>query len=159
MRYSRLALLTGAVVLVACGGEKPAEQPAAGTMSATPEPIAVVPAVPGTGDTVRVNMVFTAPTDYRFEPADVTLKSGDVLLFVTVSGHPHNVGFAATNPADFKAQINANMPNKLGDLLSPVIMAPGDTYAVSFGGVKPGKYDFDCPLHIANGMKGTVTVQ
>ena len=31
--------------------------------------------------------------------------------------------------------------------------------SVSFAGVKPGKYDYICQPHLANNMKGSITVQ
>jgi plastocyanin len=40
-----------------------------------------------------------------------------------------------------------------------MLMNPNEAYAVSFGGVKPGKYTFHCTPHLAMNMKGTVTVQ
>ena len=47
---------------------------------------------------------------YRFEPADVTIKSGDAVKFVMVAGGPHSVSFdPSTIPADSKAQLDANM--------------------------------------------------
>ena len=30
---------------------------------------------------------------YRFEPADITIKQGDAIKFIMVSGGPHNVAF------------------------------------------------------------------
>ena len=97
---------------------------------------------------------------YRFEPADITIKSGDAIDFVMISGGPHNVAFdPATVPADSKAQLDANMDNKISELSSPMLMNPNEHYVISFGGVKPGKYDFHCTPHLAMGMKGTITVQ
>jgi len=57
------------------------------------------------------------------------------------------------------AQTGAGPSAKIGDLSSPLLTAPNDTYTVSFAGVKPGKYDFNCTPHLALGMKGTITVQ
>jgi len=49
--------------------------------------------------------------------------------------------------------------SKLSELSSPNMMNPNEEYVISFGGVKPGKYDFHCTPHLAMGMKGTITVQ
>jgi plastocyanin len=97
---------------------------------------------------------------YRFEPATVTIKSGDAVRFTMVSGGPHNVAFdPGTVPADSKNQLDANMDQKISELSSPMMMNPNETYTISFGGVKPGVYPFHCTPHLAMGMKGTITVQ
>src|SRR5207249_11840740 len=59
---------------------------------------------PITGATKTVNMVGDAK-GYRFEPANVTVKQGDGIKFVGVSGGPHDVAFdPATIPGDGQAQ-------------------------------------------------------
>jgi plastocyanin len=97
---------------------------------------------------------------YKFDPADITIKSGDAVKFVMVTGGPHNIAFDADAiPADSKAQLDANMDNKIGELQSPMLMNPNEAYTVSFGGVKPGKYTFHCTPHLAMNMRGSITVQ
>ncbi|HEY5061719.1 MAG TPA: plastocyanin/azurin family copper-binding protein, partial [Gemmatimonadaceae bacterium] len=97
---------------------------------------------------------------YRFEPANLTIKSGDAVKFTMISGGPHNVAFdPATVPADSKAQLDANMDQKMSELSSPLLMNPNESYVISFGGVKPGVYPFHCTPHLAMGMKGVITVQ
>jgi len=98
---------------------------------------------------------------YRFEPADVTIKSGDAVEFVMISGGPHNVAFdpATITDASSKAQLDANMDSKMSELSSPMLMNPNEAYTISFANVKPGKYPFHCTPHLAMNMKGTVTVQ
>jgi len=44
-------------------------------------------------------------------------------------------------------------------ILQAVQQNPNEKYVISFGGVKPGKYDFHCTPHLAMNMKGSVTVQ
>jgi len=170
MRFYGLALLAGAVVLGACGGgeSKSADTTkAAPPGAATPAPAAApaapaasgVAAVPATGATHEVKMIGDEK-GYRFEPADLTIKSGDAVKFIMVSGGPHNVAFdPATVPADSKAQLDANMDQKIGELSSPMLMNPNEGYVISFGGVKPGTYPFHCTPHLAMNMKGTITVQ
>src|SRR5690606_38382432 len=65
-------LAAGLVVLAAaCGGEKPAEEPAA----MTPEqPAAEAPAAATTGTTHDVNMVLEG-TAYKYVPAELTIKA------------------------------------------------------------------------------------
>jgi len=113
-----------------------------------------------TGKTVTVNMVGDAK-GYRFEPANITVKQGDGIKFVVVSGGPHNVGFdPATVPADVKAQLDANMgTDKMGELSSAMKTNAGESITVSFANIKPGQYPYHCVPHLALGMKGVITVQ
>ena len=170
MRFYGLALLASAAVLGACGGGEnkasdttkappantgatPPTTPAAGATGAA------VAAIPATGATHEIKMIGD-DKGYRFDPANITIKSGDAVKFTVVAGGPHNVAFdPATVPADSKAQLDANMPQKDSELSSPSLMNPGESYTVSFGGVKPGQYPFHCTPHLAMGMKGVITVQ
>jgi plastocyanin len=169
MRFYGLALVASAAVLSACGGggDKSKDTTAA---ASTPAPAATTPAaapaagavakVPATGATVDVKMIGD-DKGYRFEPADIKIKSGDAVRFTMVTGGPHNVAFdpaTITDPAS-KAQLDANMDNKMSELSSPMLMNPNEQYVISFGGVKPGTYPFHCTPHLAMGMKGTITVQ
>jgi plastocyanin len=83
-----------------------------------------------------------------------------------VSGGPHNVAFdPADIPDDMEPVLVANMPNegggmtKMAPLTGPLLMQPNTSYTVSFAGIKPGAYPFNCTPHLAMGMVGTVTVQ
>lgn len=167
MRFNVVALAASVTFLMACGGgEKPAD-----TSAAAPTPsvtdTAAAPATGGpaggaaaaiTGKTVEVRMVGDAQ-GYRFEPANVTIKAGDAVKWVMVSGAPHNVAFTDV-PADAKAQLVANMPNQeSGELSSRMFMNANESLTMSFGKVKPGTYNYNCTPHLAMGMKGTVTVQ
>ena len=59
-------------------------------------------------------------TGYKFVPADITVKQGDAVKFVMVSGGPHNVAFQNVTDAAAKAQIDANMSGaKMGELPAP----------------------------------------
>lgn len=170
MRFYGLALLASAAVLGACGGgenkatDTTKAPPAAAAPAPTPAPSAAAPAgalakVAPTGATHDIKMIGD-DKGYRFEPATVTIKSGDAVRFTMVSGGPHNVAFdPATVPADSKNQLDANMDQKISELSSPMMMNPNETYTISFGGVKPGVYPFHCTPHLAMGMKGTITVQ
>ena len=171
MRFYGLALFAGAAVLGACGGggEKAADTtsaappaaaaPGAPAAGAAAAPTSTVPKVAATGQTHEIKMIGD-DKGYRFDPADITIKSGDALKFVNVTGGPHNIAFdPETMPADAKAQLDANMDNKMADLSSPLLMNPNEDYIISFGGVKPGKYTFHCTPHLAMNMKGSVTVQ
>jgi len=176
MRFNAIALLAGAVMLGACGGgdnkadttattvdtaatASTTTPPATGaTTAAAPAAGAAAPA-PATGKTHTVNMVMEGTT-YKFVPADLTVKQGDAVKFVMVSGGPHNVAFdAATLPAGAQAQLNANIPEKVADLASKMVMNPNEEITISFANVPAGKYPFVCQPHAAMGMKGTITVE
>ncbi len=168
MRLHALTLLASLAIVGACGGGSEAKKN--DTTAATPTPSTPAPATPApaagglakiapTGQTVTIKMIGD-DKGYRFDPANVTIKSGDAVKFVMVSGGPHNVSFdPATVPADSKAQLDANMDQKTSELSSPMMMNPNEEYVISFGGIKPGKYDFHCTPHLAMGMKGSITVQ
>ena len=172
MRFYGIAVLASAVVLGACGGEK---QPVADTTAATTTPSAAtttdtgaaatagaagaVAAAPATGTTHEVKMIGDAK-GYRFEPADITIKQGDAVKWIMVSGGPHNVAFLNLTDATTKAQLNANMPGQhMAEDSSPLLMQPNEAYTVSFAKIPAGKYDYDCTPHAAMGMKGSITVQ
>jgi plastocyanin len=165
MRFLGFAVAASAIVLGACGG---GENQVDTTATATPPADTAVMAAPAgatgaaapiTGTTHEVKMVGD-DKGYRFEPADITVKQGDGIKFVMVSGGPHNVAFdPATIPADVKPQLSANMPNQQGELSSPLYMNVGESYTISFAGIKPGSYPYHCTPHLAMNMKGTITVQ
>jgi plastocyanin len=160
MRVLGVALLSGVVLLGACGGgETPATDTAtAAPSAATPAPTGTVAAAPATGTTHEVKMVGDA-AGYRYEPANITVKSGDAIKFIMVSGGPHNVAFdAAAVPADQKDQLFANMPGAM-DGSSPLLTMPNEEFILSLGNIKPGKYPFFCTPHLAMNMKGEITVQ
>jgi plastocyanin len=173
MRFFGLALTAGAVFLSACAGEdKSNAADTAGVAVDTSTPAAMAPSTapasaggsatmaPITGTTHEVKMLGDAK-GYRFEPANLTIKSGDGIKFTVVGGGPHNVAFdPATIPADQKAQVDANMgTEKMGELSSVLKTNPGESVTISFGNVKAGKYPYHCTPHLALGMKGEITVQ
>jgi plastocyanin len=172
--FQGAVLVVSAAIVAACaGGDKSASggapadttKAAAAPAAAAAAPAAAMAALPITGKTYEVKMIGDEK-GYRFEPAALTIKVGDGLKFVNVIGGPHNIAFN-TVPDASKGQLDANMPSqtgsgpgsKMGDLSGPLLVAPNDTYTVSFAGVTPGSYEFNCTPHLANNMKGSVTVQ
>jgi plastocyanin len=171
MRFYGIALLAGAALLGACGGEKaPATDSAAAnaatTNAATPDaatpaaaPAGAAAAAPITGTTHEIKMYGDAK-GYRFEPAELTVKAGDGVKYVMVDGGPHNVAFQNVTDAAAKAQLDANMPGaKIGELSGPMLLQPNEAYTISFANIPAGKYDFNCTPHAAMNMKGAITVQ
>jgi plastocyanin len=165
MRFKGVAFVASVMVLGACGGEKAPEAkapeaaaPAAAAPAATAA--ATGTAMPITGKTIEVKMISDAK-GYRFEPANITAKVGDGIKFVVEGGGgPHNVAFnAAAIPADSKAQLDANFgTDRMAELSSGLKMNPGDAFLLSLGGLKAGKYEFNCTPHLAMNMKGTLTI-
>jgi plastocyanin len=169
MRFNGLALVAGAIAIVACGGggdksavdtaqkNDTAAPPAmqnTGAMSTTGGTAAMAPI---TGKTVEVKMLGDGQT-YKFDPANVTIKAGDGVKFTMVSGGPHNVAFLDV-PAAAKAQLMANMPNQMKELTSPMMLNANENYTISFAKVPAGAYNYHCEPHAAMNMKGTITVQ
>ena len=170
MRFLGFAMMTGAaIVLSACGGDKAAttDSAAAGASAAATTPAMEQPAAPAaagamapiTGTTHEVKMIGDG-TAYKFEPAELTIKQGDGVKFVMVSGGPHNVSFdPATTPAAAKTALAANMPEQMGELMGKMLITANETYTISFAGVPAGTYDYNCTPHLAMNMKGKITVQ
>lgn len=168
MQYRTLCLLAGLVALTACGGEKktPADTTSAAAPAATPAPvtpaapaIVAAPPVAITGKTHEVKMIGDA-TGYRYEPANITIKAGDGIKWIMVTGGPHNVSFWADSiPAGAAAQLAGAMEKQISPLAGALLMQPNETYTISFGGAPKGTYHYFCTPHIAMNMKGTITVQ
>jgi plastocyanin len=148
-----------ALVVAACGGEKAADNQA----TTTPPADAAAPAAGGaqaaTGATHDVNMVLEG-TSYKFDPANTTVKAGDVVRFHNKSGGPHNVSFWADSiPAGAADPLKAGMADQMAPLEGPLLTEPDAVYKVSFAGTPSGDYKFSCLPHLALGMKGKITVQ
>ena len=162
MRFHGLVLASAFAALTACSGggdnagtdTSTAAAPAPGASSA-PAATGTAAAVTGTWHEVQM---LGDEKGYRFEPTDAVVKVGDGVRWTMVSGPPHNVQFQNV-AADAKSQLSANMPNQLTDLSSPLLLNANEKYEMSFAGVKPGKYEYICTPHLANNMRGSVTVQ
>ena len=169
--YLTLALPL-AYSLVACGGRETNE--ADSVLAATPSasapvaesdavatPAARMPAVnaaPITGTIIEVKMIGDAK-GYRFEPASIAARPGDGVKFVVVSGGPHEVAFDLdVVPAETKPQLIANMPNGANGR-SPLLSVAQETWTLSLGGLRPGKYPFVSTPRLPQGMKGEIQIQ
>lgn len=166
MRVSTIAAGL-AVMLAACGGEKKAPAAEGSAMNpapaaeAAPAPASAAAAAPATtGATVNVDMVLEG-TAYKYVPAELTVKAGDVIKFKNVSGGPHNVAFkAGAIPAGSESAIDAALgANKMGPLTGSLVVEQDGLYTLGTSGFPAGKYDFACTPHEALGMKGKLTVQ
>ena len=97
---------------------------------------------------------------YRFVPATVSARPGDVLLFKTVSGTPHSIVFESaglSRPAH--EALNGSMNRRAGDLSSPLLSPNGAEYRMVVPALNPGRYEFFCLPHRAYEMRGTLQVR
>lgn len=150
----KIGALGIAAVLMACsgGGESP-EAPVA----APAEPVAAPVATEGSGTRHEVQMVLEG-TDYRFVPAALTIRTGDVVVFRGVSGAFHNVEFWPDSlPANSRAALSLVVPNRMSDLATNLINE-GDSLVFTFTGVPAGRYPFFCLPHQAMNMTGVLTI-
>lgn len=150
-----------AIVLAACGGEKKAADQ---TTTATPDtaaaPMAPPAAAPaGGGANHDVNMTLNG-AKYEFQPAELTIKAGDVITFHNKSGGPHNVSFWGDSiPKGADATLKSAMPDQMAPLEGPLLTEQDGTYKIAFTGAPTGEYKFYCLPHLALGMHGKITVQ
>ncbi len=133
-----------ALVLAACGGEKKAADQ---STTATPDSAASAApaAAPAAGGANHdVNMVLNG-AKYEFQPAELTIKSGDMITFHDKSGGPHNVSFWADSiPAGADAVLKANMPDQMAPMEGPLLTEQDAEYKISFAGAPTGEYRFYC---------------
>jgi len=96
---------------------------------------------------------------YRFAPASITARPGDVLVFTTGRGAPHNIVFesADLNEATHEA-FNGAMVRRTGDLSSPLLTAEGIEYRIVVPRIAPGVYHFYCLPHRAYDMRGELRI-
>jgi plastocyanin len=160
MRVTSMAAAGLALILAACGGDKSGTQAGAkpADSAAAGQTAGAAPAA-ATGATHDVNMVLNG-SKYEFQPAELTIKSGDQVRWHNVSGGPHNVQFYPDSiPAGADKVLDANMPEKMGPLAAPLLTEPNAVYTISFANAPTGDYKYYCLPHQALGMKGKITVK
>jgi plastocyanin len=163
MQFKGLALIASALMFAACGGGSdaaPATDAAATPAAEAAAAPAATAGVPATGTVHEVKMLGD-DKGYRFEPAALTIKQGDAVKFVALSGFPHNVAFdGATLSADVKAAINTALGSaRMADLSSNMYLAANEGFTMSFSNIPAGTYNINCTPHLAMNMKGVITVQ
>jgi plastocyanin len=123
----------------------------------------MVPVLASTSQAQRVHEIRLEASNggdvYRFVPANVSARPGDVLLFRTVSGTPHSIVFESAGlSASAHEALNGAMARRAGDLSSPLLSPNGAEYRVVVPALSPGRYDFFCLPHRAYDMRGTLRV-
>ena len=152
MRHLIAAL---AITALACGGGEQAGQQAA--PPAGGQPAAAAPAA--TGAVHDVNMELRDGR-YIYDPLQLTIKVGDTVRWINLSGGPHNVAFYQDKiPAGAADLLNTAMANRLGPLSGPLLTDSLAAYQISFAGAPAGTYDYYCLPHEALGMKASLTIQ
>jgi len=115
-------------------------------MGSTPVELADTPTGPVTH---VVKMVDVSDIEFKFEPAELTVKPGDIVSFVATSATPHNVDFRS-------------MPDgvDLGDqTVGLYLMEEGATYEITIDErFVAGDYSYVCTPHEFLGMKAVLTV-
>lgn len=117
--------------------------------------------------TVHTVRMIVDGTVSKFDPATLTIRPGDQVRFVNVSGGPHNVSFdPATLPAGMQPVLEKAMADQIQPLWGKLVAGANEAYTISFAGAKPGRYPFFCVPHMydhrgnaAAGMKGVIIVQ
>lgn len=154
MRGKTLGITLG-VATWACGGGGERQ----GGQRQLPETPAATPVV--SGAVVDVRMTGNGRDRAAFEPAALVIAPGTTVRFVNVSGGPHNVVFWADSiPAGTAEAVNAAITGRQGNLASPYVVQPGQTYELTFPvTLPPGVYKGYCAPHLALGMKLEIAVQ
>lgn len=101
----------------------------------------------------------SAREEYRFSPARVTAKPGDVLLFKAVTGTPHSIVFESrTLSGVVREALNGAMSRRSGDLSSPLLTPDGAEYRITVPALPVGTYEFFCLPHRAYDERGLLRV-
>ena len=96
---------------------------------------------------------------YRFSPANISARAGDVLLFKTVNGSPHSIVFEAEGLSGAAHEaLNGAMARRAGDLSSPLLSPDGVEYRITVPALNPGRYEFFCLPHRAYDMRGSLKI-
>ncbi len=108
----------------------------------------------------EVQMVLNDAGEYRYVPDELTIKVGDTVRWMMVSGGPHNVQFKPDRIPDGAVEmLDAAMENKIGPINGQLLMAPGTAYEISFVGAPVGEYYYVCTPHELLQMVATLTVE
>jgi uncharacterized cupredoxin-like copper-binding protein len=136
-----VACVAAALLLAACGGSSKSSSSTSTPAASTPT--ASTPASSGSGQTVATSA--NPSGGLTFTKTNLKAKSGSVTLVManpSSSGAAHGIG------------VEGNGIDKDGQVVSP---GSKSTVTVT---LKPGKYEFYCPIpsHKAAGMTGTLIV-
>ncbi|HIK54354.1 MAG TPA: plastocyanin [Synechococcales cyanobacterium M55_K2018_004] len=90
----------------------------------------------------------------QFEPANLTIHSGDKVVWQNNKLPPHNVVFDDKQVPGASKELAAKLSH------TDLMFSPGETYEVTFGADLPaGTYSYYCAPHRGAGMVGKITVE
>ena len=92
-------------------------------------------------------------SSFRFEPVDITIKTGTTVKWVNDSNSRHT---STNDPALEKRAGESEMPKGAEPWSSP-FMTNGESFSQTFK--VPGKYRYFCRNHGQFGMEATITVE
>jgi uncharacterized cupredoxin-like copper-binding protein len=129
-----------AVPIAGCGGSS--NDNSTSNASSNASTTGTAAAATGPGGTVDLSA-----TDFKFNPSDPTVKSGQVTFKETNDGQ-------TTHSLEIEEVTPGNDQELEGDV------APGQSGTLTVN-LKPGKYEFYCPIsnHKQLGMQGEITVK
>lgn len=110
-------------------------------------------------------MLLTADGNYVYRPASLTIKVGDKVRWLNVSGFPHNVAFydgqIPSGAKDYLTNIfqGSTGQGKIGPMSGRLMLQANEVFEITFAGAPTGTYNYYCTPHEALGMKATLTVQ
>jgi len=89
-----------------------------------------------------------------FEPANVTIHSGDTIKWVNNKLPPHNIVFDDKNIPTASKELATKISH------TQLMFSPGESYEVTFTADMPtGTYSYFCAPHRGAGMVGKITVE
>jgi plastocyanin len=125
--------------------------------------LAVLAALPGRASAQKVHEIRVEADAgkevYRFSPARVTARPGDVLLFKAVTGSPHSIVFESRKlTGSAHEALNGAMSRRSGDLSSPLLAPDGAEYRITVPALPAGTYEFFCLPHRAYDERGVLRI-
>lgn len=132
-----------------------------GTPVASPAPCVATP-LASPGPAIEVQTIYDpnakeSAEQLRFEPAHVTIKTGQTITWNNVSQMPHTAtGDPEQNPVAKSHPDYIQLPAG-AEPWGSAMLQPGDTYSHTF--TTPGEYHYICIPHVLSGMRGTITVE
>jgi plastocyanin len=115
---------------------------------ATATALALVTLVPAA---VAAPAMVDATDRNTFEPAEVTVNVGEAVTWRFVSARPH---YVLSDPGS--AETLNTSPNPSAPALRDRANPRGSTASHTFA--TPGRFTYNCPIHVAVGMRGVVNV-
>jgi plastocyanin len=99
---------------------------------------------------------------FKYEPAELNIKIGDKVTFVTVGPTPHTVTFDPTKiPGDsekFRKEFAKKYSSSKANGHKYGFIVENAKYTIDFSNVKTGEYNYFCIPHKAMNMVGKIII-